>query len=432
MFNRMWRGCCAAMAVATWISAALGADAEVPYWNNVVLDAIRATSMPPPRASRVLAMTQTAIFDAVNSADRDYQPYSKYHDAAPGASLEAAAAQAAYDVLSHEFTAPALQATFAGALSDRLALVVDVNARAAGVALGSAAATDILALRASDNSTLVVPYSPGSNPGDWQPTPPGFAGAPLPNWPQVTPWAMASGSQFRPAPPPALDSPEYAAALADVASLGAIDSASRTAEQTDIARFWADGAGTATPPGHWNLIAQSVVADQNLDLVTSARTFALLDIALADAAISSWDAKYEFDLWRPVTALADTQPGWSPLLVTPPFPTYTSGHSTFSGAASTVLAGLFGEGVGFSSPSEWPGIADREFATFSAAADEAGRSRIYGGIHFEFDNQAGLTSGRALAGLVLSSQLRAVPEPATWLLGALAALGLAAFARGSR
>ena len=165
----------------------------------------------------------------------------------------------------------------------------------------------------------------------------------LPQWPNVTPFAMTSGSQFRPAAPPALDSAEYAANVDEVMRLGGLNSTTRTADQTAIALFWADGGGTFTPPGHWNQIAADVSLERGNTLAERARLFALLNIALADAGISAWDAKYAFDLWRPIDAIrrGDTDgndatiadPTWTPLLKTPPFPTYTSGHSTFSGAA---------------------------------------------------------------------------------------------------
>ena len=187
------------------------------------------------------------------------------------------------------------------------------------------------------------------------------------------------------------------------------DSTERTAEQTLIARFWADGAGTATPPGHWNQIADDVARQRDTDLVQNARLFALLNIALADAGIASWDAKYYYGFWRPITAIREagadgnalTMPetDWSPLLATPPFPSYTSGHSTFSGAASEVLSFFFGpEHRVHHSTDDLPGVV-RSFDSFSEAAEEAGMSRIYGGIHFGFDNRDGLAQGRAVGRL---------------------------------
>jgi hypothetical protein len=238
---------------------------------------------------------------------------------------------------------------------------------------------------------------------------------------------MTSPTQFRPAAPPALSNIEYAAAVNEVRELGRFDSTTRTAEQTEIALFWADGGGTFTPPGHWNQIAAEMALSRGNTLAENARLFALLNIAEADAGIAAWDAKYAYDLWRPIDAirrgdtdgndLTTTDSTWTPLLKTPPFPTYTSGHSTFSGAADAVLTSIFGPAVHFTSTSDDHNsfslrplaasqIITRSFGSFAQAADEAGRSRIYGGIHFDFDNINGLAAGRALGQYVVEGILR--------------------------
>ena len=241
-----------------------------------------------------------------------------------------------------------------------------------------------------------TPWCPppvGTGPGAWEPTPPAFAAYLLPQWGFVAPFAMESSDALRPPGPPPLDSAEWAADYNEVKALGAAVESTRTADQTEIARFWADGAGTETPPGHWNHIAQDVAAAQGNTLEQNARLFALLNLALADAAICAWDAKYAFNFWRPVTAIrfGDTDgndataadPTWSSFIATPPFPDYTSGHSTFSGAAARVLARFFGrDDIAFVTGSDaLPGVT-RSFAGFAAAAAEAGVSRIYGGIHY--------------------------------------------------
>jgi hypothetical protein len=231
---------------------------------------------------------------------------------------------------------------------------------------------------------------------------------------------MTSGGQFRPLSPPGLDSDRWASDYNLTKELGSATSMIRTMEQTAIARFWADGAGTVTPPGHWNVIAQDIAEQQGTTLEENARLFALLNIAEADAGIVSWDCKYQFEFWRPITAIvngdldprADTEedPEWTPLLVTPPFPEYTSGHSTFSSAAAAVLAGFFGsDDVAFTTESEdLPGVV-RSFTSFSGAANEAGMSRIYGGIHFPSANEAGLSSGAALGAYVSANFFRDRP-----------------------
>jgi len=198
--------------------------------------------------------------------------------------------------------------------------------------------------------------------------------------------------------------------------MGAATNSTRTADQTQIALFWADGAGTETPPGHWNSIAQDVAAAKGNTLEENARLFALLNLAMADAAICAWDAKYSFSFWRPVTAIrhADTDgnpatepdPSWSSLIVTPPFPDYVSGHSTFSGAAATVLAIFYGtDNVSFTTGSDFlPGV-HRSFNSFSAAAAEAAVSRLYGGIHFRSANEDGLHGGLAIGHLMMHNFL---------------------------
>ena len=232
----------------------------------------------------------------------------------------------------------------------------------------------------------------------------------------MTPFALSAGSQFRPAAPPALDSADFAAAFNEVKDLGRADSTTRTADQTQIAFFWRDGAGTSYAFGHWNTIAQAVSTERGLDLVADARLFALLNVATADALISTWDAKYAYNLWRPVTAIgaADTDgnpdteldAGWGPLLTTPNFSSYTSAHSTVSAAAAGVLTALFGDDYHFTVGSEGLAGVTRSFASFDAAAAEAGRSRVYGGIHYQFDSTVGLGVGANLADHVMDGLLK--------------------------
>lgn len=394
----------------------LAAD-MVLQWNDVLLQAIRNDRTAPPLAARQMAIMHVAVYDAVNSIDRRHAPYLVQLDVHPRTSPEAAAAAAAASTLMALF--PAQQAEFQTQLTEALASIPDGRAKTDGIQLGQTVASRVLAHRASDGSDALVTYVPGSAPGDWQPTPPGLATAVLPQWPGVQPWAMQAADQFRPAAPPDLTSAAYATDLLQVQQVGAADSAVRTQEQTEIARFWSNGAGTSTPPGHWNLAAQTAAEARQNSLQQNARLFALLNIALADAAISCWDAKYEYNLWRPVTAVrgADTDQnpateadaGWTSLLVTPAFPTYTSGHSTFSAAAAAVLTSYFGtDQIAFDLASETPGAADRHFQSFSEAAAESGMSRVYGGIHFQFDNQAGLASGRQLGQYVARRVLQPV------------------------
>jgi hypothetical protein len=291
-------------------------------------------------------------------------------------------------------------------------------ARTRGRALGENVAEQMLALRASDGFDAVVPFTPGADPGDWQPTPPANAAALLPGWGAVTPFAMTSGSQFSPDNIPALASAEYAAAFNQVKELGSATSASRTADQTNIALFWANGGGTATPPGHLNMAAQIAAEAEGNTLSENARLFAALNVAMADAAIMAWDCKFATDYWRPVTAIRAADDGnastvqdasWTPLIATPPFPTYVSGHSSFSGAAAAVLIDFFGrDNVTFTLPSENPNVPNRTFTSFSQAAQESADSRLYGGIHWQFDNEDGLTAGTQLGQFVMDSFFQVV------------------------
>jgi membrane-associated phospholipid phosphatase len=285
-----------------------------------------------------------------------------------------------------------------------------------GLEWGEHVADIILQWRATDGSDSNVVYAAGTGPGIWQPTPPALAPALLPQWSYVVPFAMNAPTQFRPPPPPILTSAEYTFDFNFTKTLGAATGSSRTAEQTQIALFWSDGAGTVTPPGHWNQIAQSVAIARDNSIEQNARLFALLNIALADAAVVSWDCKYTFNYWRPITAIrvADTDgnpdtvadPIWSPLIVTPPFPEYTSGHSTFSGAAAAVLAAFYdSDDIQFTTVSDGLPTVTRSFVSFSGAAVEAGMSRIYGGIHFMSANRNGLLSGASLGAYVSANSL---------------------------
>jgi PAP2 superfamily len=384
-------------------------------WNELALQAIRADRTPPPKAARSLAIMHLAMFDAVNAVYRTHQPY--HVDAVPeaGASADAAAAAAAHAVMAALY--PKFRTSFDEALASCLAELPAGDGQENGLDLGRFVAGKMLELRGRDGSDTVARYTPKTAPGLWQPTLPGFKAALFPGWGSVTPFAMKPGTQYRPPGPPATRDAAYLTAFNEVKELGARNSAMRTPDQTQIALFWADGDGTATPPGHWNKIAQDLAQQRRLSLAENARLFALLNMSLADAGIICWMIKFTNEFWRPVTAIrmADTDdnplthpdPNWTPLLDTPPFPSYTSGHSTFSGAAASTLANVLGgDAVQFTTTSEGlPGVT-RSFSGLWAAAEEAGMSRIYGGIHYQFDNTDGLQSGKTLGNYVTSNYLR--------------------------
>lgn len=391
----------------------------------------RIVRSEPPRVARNLAMIHTAIFDAVNAIESGYQPYLKDLPAESAASPRAAAAAAAYRVASHLYPEADEMAHWDASLAESLATIPNGGAKDRGIAFGTSVGNAMLAARAGDGSSAEVEYAPGSEPGDWRRTLPGYLPPLLPQWRFVEPFAIDSAQRYRPEPPPELSSERYAESVDQVMQLGRLESDIRTEDQSEIAVFWADGGGTFTPPGHWNQIAADVASAKGTTLVENARLFSLLNMALADAGIAAWDAKYHYDLWRPIDAIREADsdgnpattpdPDWLPLVQNPPFPTYTSGHSSFSGAADAVLTAFFGPNVHFTSQLDGhnaPGqrplaeelIVTRSFTSFTEAAEEAGMSRIYGGIHFDFDNTAGLASGRAVGNHVMDTLLRQTPE----------------------
>lgn len=410
----------------------------VTQWNTLALQAIQANNTPPPAAARALAMMHVAMYDAVNSIERTHTQFRSLQTPAGAASVDAAAATAAARVLGSIYSAN--QSTYNTIRDNTLASIADPVARVNGQSVGHSAAGEILTWRATDGASTAVPaFTGGTNPGQWRPTPPANANGALPQWPNVTPFAMNSGSQFRPPAPPALNTQAYADALNEVKSLGSATSATRTADQTEIALIWKAGANTVTPPGQWNQIATQISTNTNQSTADAARMFAQLNVALADAGIAAWDCKYFFPTWRPITAiqLADTDgnpntfadPSWTPLIPTPNHPTYTSGHSTFSRAGATALQRFLGtDTIDFSliNDVDAPG-AIRFFSSLDDAANEAGRSRIYGGIHFDFDNVFGQECGFAVGNWVADNYFQAIPSPTATPLLALA--GLAAFRR---
>jgi hypothetical protein len=406
--------------IAPQLCAQATAEAVVIQWNDLALDTIRERNTAPPVAARNLAILHLAIFDAVNSIARTHESYAFAGHAPASASRSAAAAAAGYHALSALYPDPEDQAVFLAFYEAQLAMIPERPPKRMGLEAGRAAAGAILELREDDGSDQAGSFFGGTEPGEWRPTV-SFGGEVLPAlapwWGSVTPFAMAAGDQFRPPAPPPLNTPEYAGEFNEVKELGRDHSASRTADQTEMALFWGYGPRTATPPGHWNEIAQAVAVSERLALEQNARLFALLNMALADAGISCWEGKYRFNYWRPITAIAEAhldgnsgtfpETEWWPLLETPPFPEYTSGHSTFSGAAAAVLVQFFGtDHIPFSVGSDdLPGVR-RSYGSFSEAAWESGLSRIYGGIHFMSANLNGLDAGAGIGEWTFALYLR--------------------------
>jgi len=399
-------------------------------WNSIWMECVRATGGPPTPVSRAGAMVHAAVHDAVISIDRSYEPCIAYVAAPPHASREAAAAQAAHDVLLYLY--PRQEAALDSALHAALRAIPNRRAQRAGVRVGREAARQIINARQNDGSDDLTPYLIGTDPGDWRPTYPDFTAPFTPHWGRVKPWCIIRGDQFRPAGPfrtvdmqAVLTNPRYARQFDDVKEYGFRHSRKRTPYQTETAFFWAnDVDGTYKPPGHLNHIAQVLARQRGLTLTESARLFALLNIALADAGIVAWDCKYDtdFDFWRPVTGIreADTDgnphtladPNWEPLnAFTPPFPAYISGHATFAAAAAAVFAHFFGtDRITYTISTDDPLYAGgpRTYRSLSEAAVENARSRIYLGVHWQFDADDGLAAGTALGQYVARSILRPV------------------------
>jgi membrane-associated phospholipid phosphatase len=396
-----------AQAVST---STLGAE-QVLRWNQLALNAIATNRTAPPLASRQLAMVSIAMYDAANSVTRQGGKNYLIDSKAPSkTNVDVAVGMAAYRVLSTLF--PAQKAIFKAEFDNTMALAPKGMAKLYGQLLGNAVANRTLKARATDGSTTAVTYTASGLVGRWEPTPPAFAASPtLPQWGNVTPFAMTTSNQFRSPTPPALTSAEYAADLNEVKTIGATNSATRTADQTEIARFWAAGAGTATPPGMWNTFAQDQARATGLSTTQTAKLLAVLNVAMADAGIACWDSKYVYDMWRPVTAIrkadldgnaaTEQDAAWTSLIGTPPFPTYTSGHSTFSAAAAEVMSAFFGASKAFSGTSDGLVGVTRSWTSFRQAAVEAGDSRVYGGIHFRFDSTEGINCGKQVGVVAL-------------------------------
>jgi membrane-associated phospholipid phosphatase len=370
----------------TFISGTVHAD-EVTDWNQILVSALTATNTSPQNAGRIAAITQAAVFDAVNGIDGRYTPYFVTTKGPSGASRRAAAVQAAYVALRTLLPAQAAglerqrDASIAAVRSDEQSQSVD-----RGIEWGQFVTNALLTERSTDGfPTGGVPDNGSLDVGKWRPE----AGLPaVTPWLAVlTPFVMPSPDHFRPGGTPALNSAAYASDFEEVKSLGRATGSTRTPEQTVIAFFWTDNTIS-----HWNRIAVTLALEQRNRLSENARLFALLNLAMADAGIAVWDAKFEFRFWRPFSAIplagddgnpaTAADPAWTTLVLTPNHQEYPSGHGGLSGAAAHVLGRFFGDKTTFTHRSDTAPYAPRTHRRFSAAADEANNSRVYGGIHF--------------------------------------------------
>lgn len=401
--------------VVALLSTRLASADIVIDWNNTVLEAIRKDKTPPPKAARAMAMMHIAMYDSIQSIRSTHKPFMVSAEGTADASAEAAACQAARDILVGLY--PDQKEMFDDRVVELLGPLADDEGFAAGREMGSAIAERVLELRTDDGSSRTVEHPGSWNPGEWKPTAPHFRAALLPQWGDVKTFALHSGTQFKPIGPPEISSGMYARDWLEVRNLGLSNSQQRTDEQSFIAEFWEGGQGTSTPAGQWNMIAQTISNQQELPFEENARLFAMLNVTLADSGISCWNAKYRFNFWRPIDAIreADTDDNdsthrdadWRPLLDTPPFPSCTSGHSTFSGAAAESLAQFFGtDEISFTAMSE-DVAGERQFTSLQHAAEEAGRSRIFGGIHYDFENVQGLAVGKKIAEFIADNYFQA-------------------------
>jgi hypothetical protein len=342
-------------------------------------------------------------------------PYLRCIAAPPWASPDAAAVAAAHRALRalHPASAPALDTLRAQSLS----AIPDGPAKDHGIAVGETAADAMVLLRANDGSGAIVDYTPGTDPGDWQTTPPAFLKALLPGWGQVTPFGIECGSQFRANPPPGIHTGKFAHDYNEVKAVGAVNSTVRPPDRTDVARFYAVVLGVQL----WNETARQASAAQGKTLAENARDFALLAMALGDGNISVFETKYHYNYWRPVTAIRAggtdgnkktyPDPTWLPLIITPPHPSYPSGHASSSYAARQVLERVYGKDGQFitlTSPLV-PGVV-LNYTAWEQITDDVDDARIYGGIHYRFDQEAGARQGRHVGRYILRNHLRPVHQ----------------------
>ncbi|HEX6163627.1 MAG TPA: vanadium-dependent haloperoxidase [Vicinamibacterales bacterium] len=407
-----------AVAAAPTPAAAQSLNTVV-QWNRVMLDAVVTPGANPATifVHRPMAIVSVAMFDAANSFERTYRPYATLVAPAPNASRDAAVAQAAHDTLVALL--PSLRATFEAALAASLSGIPEDAARE-GARVGAAVAQATLRLRSNDGWTVTPPaYALPGLPGYWRPTPPANAAATFTHYPDVAGFVLGSGRRFLMEPPPALSSARYAADFNETKSLGSVNSTTRTAEQTQMARLCHGVGTTTTSPNLWNMVLADVARARNWSGLDAARGFALMNMTQHDALLTSFTGKFLYGLWRPVTAIreaatdgnpsTEADPAWSSLLPTPPYPGYPGNRACLSASQSRLLARLFGQdNVPVQVTWMVTGAAPvtRSYNGFRHLADEEAKSRIWGGIHFEFESQASMGACTLVADYVFDNTLR--------------------------
>lgn len=377
-------------------------------WNAANLRAIELSSPSPCLVARNLAIIHGAAFEAYNGVHPEDKSVFADIPVCPVEEVDAVLASLAAVWHTSKTFFPSYNAVYNELWETQLAHWTKNAITDRSVEYGVQVANACLLDRADDGVSGTITYIPKDEIGKWRRTPPRYRPPELPQWPLVEPFVLERGDQFRPPPPPALDSDEYAAAVEEVRILGRKRTGREEDQSRTIARFWSCFSYTATPSGHWNEIAGMLVRDQELDFASVARVFAVLNLTLADVGIATWDCKYHYEFWRPIQAIrqadgdgnADTSvdPSWNSELEAPPHPEYVSGHSAFSGAGARILSLLLGKDhlpFVVTSPSV-PGV-ELAYNSLETCADEIGMSRLYGGIHYGFSNRAGLKLGREIA-----------------------------------
>jgi VCPO second helical-bundle domain len=405
--SRLWSGTFLVVSAAVGVVTGMPARADVIVDWNVKADELAVEQRTPPvNHARWLAILHVAMFEAVNAVQPKYTAYKLTLKSDPKASREAAAASAGHDVLAAEY--PSLKPQLDAALTAMLGGVPDGVAKSDGIEVGRTAAASIIALRANDGITARETYRPQTTPGVYVP-----AVIPVSSTiGAVTPWVMTSASQFRPGPPPALTSEIWTKDINEIRELGSRDSTTRTAEQTTIARFW-----FAVGPLTYNPIVRQIAVAKHMDLLDCARLFALVSMAGFDAQVAVFDAKYTYNLWRPMTAIRNAdQTGnsatprdsaWLPLGDTPMHPEYPCAHCIVSAAVVSTIQGVVGDDVGELSMTSAtaPGVT-RKWTRLRDYTDEISSARIYAGFHYRNSTVVGQEMGRKIGELATSAYLR--------------------------
>jgi hypothetical protein len=419
--QRKYLGVCVLLATLLLGSAIAHADVVLD-WDAIAVDTIIQNGANPFAQARYMSIVQLAVFEAVNSITGNYQPYLGTIVAPAGASPDAAAAQAAHDVLVNYFSAMS-QTALDNALTASLALIPDGQSKQDGITVGKAAAAAMVAVRASDGSSPLTFYTPGpADPGAYQATPScpvfnGIAKGAFFNWQNVTPFGIPDVHAYLLPPPPDLTSNLYAKAYNEVKQVGSLTSTDRPVDRANVAVYYA----SSTPVQVFNQAARQVTLERYHSLSENARAFALLNMAVSDSFVAAFYNKYFYVFWRPETAIhagatdgnskTAGDPTYAPFIVTPCFPSYPSNHGAGSGGAAEVLRRVYGEAghlITLSNPAV-PGIV-LQYSRFNQITNDISDARVYGGIHFRTDQDAGANLGRAVGTAVYKGNLRPVHD----------------------